>query len=244
MSEQLKGVVNSGPLYLMVGAILLFVTIMCVVFLIKSYRTGIKLGMDPKVLKKTITSSATFTLLPSVSILLGVIALSGKLGLPLSWLRLSVIGSISYELQVSGIAMEGLGIKNMTDTTSFVTIGMVMAIGILGGVLLCIFVLKPYLDKVRSGPKVESSGKPGFGAFATTAMFIGLCGAYIGTYVGLAIPRKGWDIKNLIVAVIAAAAMGGFEYFIQKKHAKVLENFSLAASMLIAMMGAVLISLL
>lgn len=251
MSEQLKGVVNSGNLYLMVAGILLFVTIMCVIFLVKSYRTGVKLGMNPKVLKKTITSSATFTLLPSVSILLGVIALSGNLGLPLSWLRLSVIGSLSYELQVAGIAAEGAGVAKdgvfemaKMDTTSFVNIAMVMTIGILGGVLLCIFVLKPYLDKVRKAPKVDNGGKPGFGAFATTAMFIGLCGAYIGTYVGLAIPRDGWDIMPLIVAVIAACAMAMFEYFIQKKNVRVLENFSLAASMLIAMVGAVLISLL
>ena len=48
----------------------------------------------------------------------------------------------------------------------------------------------------------------------------------------------------LVVAVIAAAAMAVFEYFIQKKGKVVLENFSLAASMLIAMAGAVLIGIL
>lgn len=246
MNEYLSSV-NSGWLYLMVAGIMLFITVMCVIFLVKSYRTGIKIGMDPKVLKKTITSSATFTLLPSISILLGVIALSGNLGVPLSWLRLSVIGALQYELQVAGIAAEGLGLAldvSQLDMTAYVTIALVMTLGILGGVILCIFALKKYLSKVRKAPKKENTGKPSFGGFATTAMFIGLCGAYIGTYVGLAIPRKGWDIMPLIVSVIAALAMGAFEFFIQKKNAKVLENFSLAASMLIAMTGAVLISLL
>ena len=107
---------------------------------------------------------------------------------------------------------------------------------------LCIFALKKYLSKVRKAPKKEAGSKPGFGAFATTAMFIGLCGAYIGTYVGLAIPREGWDILPILVALIAAGAMAIFEYLIQKKNKKVLENFSLAASMLIAMAGTVLIS--
>lgn len=246
MNDYLKSV-NSGWLYLMVAGIMLFITVMCVVFLVKSYRTGIKIGMDPKVLRKTITSSATFTLLPSISILLGVIALSGNLGVPLSWLRLSVIGALQYELQVAGIAAEGLGLAldvSQLDMTAFVTIALVMTLGILGGVILCIFALKKYLSKVRKAPKKENAGKPSFGGFATTAMFIGLCGAYIGTYVGLAIPRKGWDIMPLIVSVIAAIAMAIFEFFIQKKNAKVLENFSLAASMLIAMTGAVLIALL
>ena len=92
--------VNSLPVYLICGGVLLFIVIMCVVFLVKSYRAGLKIGMDPKVLKRAITSSATFTLLPSVSILLGVIALGGTLGVPVSWLRLSVIGALQYELNV------------------------------------------------------------------------------------------------------------------------------------------------
>ncbi len=244
MGEYLSNV-NAGVFYLIVAAVMAFITIMCVIFLVKSYRAGVKIGMDKKVLKKAIISSATFTLLPSVSILLGVIALSGNLGIPFSWLRLSVIGSLQYELQVAGIAADGLGVKldvSQLDMNSFVTIALVMTLGILGGVFLCIFALKGYLSKVRKAPKKEAGSKPGFGAFATTAMFIGLCGAYIGTYVGLAIPREGWDILPILVALIAAGAMAIFEYLIQKKNKKVLENFSLAASMLIAMAGTVLIS--
>ena len=78
--------VNAGILYLIVAGVLAFITVMCVIFLVKSYRAGIKIGMDKQVLRKTIISSATFTLLPSISILLGVIALSGSLGVPFSWL--------------------------------------------------------------------------------------------------------------------------------------------------------------
>ena len=47
----------------------------------------------------------------------------------------------------------------------------------------------------------------------------------------------------LVVSIIAALSMAGFEYFIQKKGKAQLENFSLAASMLIAMAAAVVISL-
>ena len=46
----------------------------------------------------------------------------------------------------------------------------------------------------------------------------------------------------LIVAGIAAACMAVFEFLIQKKKLLVLENFSLAASMLIAMAAAVVIN--
>ena len=103
--------VNSGAFYLVVAAVLAFVVAMCFVYLIKSYKAGMELGMDPKALKKVITSSATFTLLPSISILLGVIALSGTLGVPFSWLRLSVIGSLQYELNVAEIAATAFGLS-------------------------------------------------------------------------------------------------------------------------------------
>lgn len=241
---------NSGALYLMVAAILFVMTVMCLVFLVKSYRAGVAIGMDKKQLKKAITSSATFTLLPSISILLGVIALSGTLGVPLSWLRLSVIGALQYELNVAEIAAQSVGLSGLKvgelSMGAYVTIALVMTVGILGGVICCIFFLKKYLSKVNKVPKEETSGesKPGFGAHATTAMFVGLCAAYIGAYVGKVIPREGMDVMPLVVALIAAVFMGIFEFFIQKKGKLVLENFSLAASMLLAMAAAVVINIL
>lgn len=248
MNEYITSV-NSGVLYLMVAVVLAVMSVMCFVFLIKSYRAGIKIGMDPKVLKKTITSSATFTLLPSISILLGVIALSGSLGVPFSWLRLSVIGSLQYELNVAEIAAQSAGLTGLRleelNPGVFVTIALVMTVGILGGIICCIFFLKKYLGKLKASPKKEKTdGKPGFGAHATTAMFVGLCATYVGSYVGKAVPRAGSDYMPILVALIAGAAMAVFEYLIQKKGKAVLENFSLAASMLIAMASAVVIQIL
>lgn len=240
--------VNATYFYVLVAAVLGFVTIMCFVFLIKSYNAGIKIGMDKAILKKTIISSATFTLLPSISILLGVIALSGTLGVPFSWLRLSVIGALQYELNVASIAAESIGLSGLVveelSMGAFVTIALLMTLCILGGVICCVFFLKSYLNKVQSQPKKEDNqeSKPNFGAHATTAMFVGLCTAYIGSYVGQAIPREGSDVMPLIVAVISGVVMAIFEYLINKKNKKQLENFSLAASMLIAMVFAVVIS--
>ena len=73
---------NSIPLYIICGTIVAFVAAVCIVFMIRAYRAGIAIGMDPAKLKRTLTSSVTFSVLPSVGILLGVIALSGSLGTP------------------------------------------------------------------------------------------------------------------------------------------------------------------
>ncbi len=248
MSEYLNSA-NAGIFYLIVALVLGFVTVMCFIFLIKSYKAGIAIGMDKKELKKIITSSATFTLLPSISILLGVVALSGTLGVPFSWLRLSVIGALQYELNVAEIAATALGLSGLSgieNMEQFVTIALVMTAGILGGVICCIFFLKKYLGKISSKPKKpETNGekKASFGDHATTAMFVGLCAAYIGSYVGRMMPGDYYDYMPLFTAVIAAAVMAIFEFLIQKKNMKVLENFSLAASMLVAMAASVVLQM-
>ena len=252
--EQYLASVNSLAFYAIVAVVLGFITIMCFVFLIKSYKAGVAIGMEPKVLKKTITASATFTLLPSISILLGVIALSGTLGVPFSWLRLSVIGALQYELNVAEIAAQNIGLSGLNlselNIGAFVTIALVMTMGILGGVFCCIFFLKKYLNKLQSKPKKEETAeqkkpaKPGFGAHATTAMFVGLCAAYIGAYIGQAMPGGGSNYMPIFVAIVAAICMAIFEFLVQKKKMLVLENFSLAASMLIAMAAAVVVNMM
>ena len=244
MNEYLQAV-NSPQLYAIVAIVLIVMTTVCAVFLVKSYRAGVKLGMDRKLLRRTITASATFTLLPSISILLGVIALSGSLGVPLSWLRLSVIGSLQYELNVAEIAAQSYGLSGLRleelSPEAFITIALVMTVGILGGILCCILFLKGYLNKLKTKPKKESAGKPGFGAHATTALFVGLCATFVGSYVGRAVHA---DWMPLAVALIAGAVMGLFEFFIRKKGQTWLENFSLAAAMLAAMAAAVVLGLM
>ena len=247
--NQYLSAVNAPVFYLIVAGVLTFITIMCALFLVKSYKTGLQIGMDEKKLKKTIVSSAVFTLLPSISILLGVIALSGTLGVPFSWLRLSVIGSLQYELNVAEIAAQSAGLSGLSlnelTVEAFVTIALVMTFGILGGIVCCIFFLKGYSKKLQTKPKQENTdNKPNFGAHATTAMFVGLCAAFIGSYIGKCFPQGGADFMPLLVALAAAAVMGVFEYFINKKKMSALENFSLAASMLAAMAFAVIINLM
>lgn len=236
---------NAGYLYLIVGIVLAFVTAICIISLVKSYRAGIMIGMDKKVLKKAITSSAMFTVLPSISILIGVIALSGSLGVPFSWLRLSVIGALQYELNVAEVAATSIGLTGLKVSEmsigALVSIAFVMTICILSGVVCCIIFLKKYLKKIKKKPKTEQTVKKGYGAYATIAMFIGLCSAFIGSYVGK-LTSKG-DYMPLAVACVSALAMAVFEYLIAKKKITWIENFSVATSMIIGMITAVFLGM-
>ena len=48
MADYIK-IVNSPVLYLIVAGVLSFITIICIIFLIKSYKAGISTGMDKKI---------------------------------------------------------------------------------------------------------------------------------------------------------------------------------------------------
>ena len=69
---------NSPAMYAICGGIVAFVALICIVFLIRAWRAGLALGMDPVKLKRVVVSSATFSALPSVGILLGVIETFSK----------------------------------------------------------------------------------------------------------------------------------------------------------------------
>ena len=244
---------NSPFMYILCGGIVLFVAIVCVVFMVRAYRAGIKAGLDKNKMKQAITSSATFTVLPAVGILLGVIALSGSLGLPLPWLRLSVIGALHYETQMAQAAAESIGIKlsaaEMTPQ-AFVTIALLMAFSIIWGMVLSLFLTKTYSKKLKVKPEAQAekletgagNGKSkktlkGFADRAMTAMFIGMISAYVGSDFGEITKSGSW--LPLAVAFVGATAMSVFVWLKEKKKQNWVDSFSVAGSMLIAMTAAV-----
>ncbi len=241
---------NSPVMYLICGGIVLFVAVVCVFFMLRAYRAGISIGMDKTKMKRAITASATFAVLPSVGILLGVIALSGSLGTPLPWLRLSVIGALHYETQVATAAAESVGLSSLAASemtaTAFTTIALLMSFCIMWGMVLSVIFNKRYLGRLK-GPKQGGGTGGGFGDMAMTAMFIGLVSAYIGSYIGNFVSSGGlfsftgpW--LPIVVAVVAAAVMALFVWLSEKKNAQWVESFSIAGSMIAAMAAAVVIS--
>ena len=246
---------NSAPLYLICGGIILFVAAVCVVFMVRAYRAGLAIGMDRGKLRRTVTSSVTFSVLPSVGILLGVIALSGSLGTPWPWLRLSVIGALHYETQVAQAAAEQVGIGTLSAAAmtpkAFATIAFLMSVCIMWGMVLSFFFNKSYLKKL-GGKGGQGSGAPsgekktGFGDAAMVAMFIGLVSAYIGSYIGGFVSGNGLfsfsgSLTPIIVALVSALVMAGFLYLSEKKQMVWLESFSIACSMLVGMLAAVIV---
>ena len=70
---------SSPVMYLICGGIVLFVAAVCVAFAVRAWRAGKAIGMDTAVLRRVVTSSASFSVLPAVGILLGVMGAVGGL---------------------------------------------------------------------------------------------------------------------------------------------------------------------
>ena len=264
MENSVLSRLNGGIVWLVCGVIIAFIAAVCVVFMVRAWRAGKALGMDPVKMRRAVTSSATFSVLPAVGILLGVLALSGSLGTPWPWLRLSVIGALHYETVVAEGAAEQVGVKlGSADMTvqAFATIALLMSVCIMGGMILATLFNKRYLRRLQGKkPAAEDlAGKKsgGFGDRAMIAMFIALVSVYIGSYIGGFVSQKPGaggeyvtarfsflgDWTPLVAAAVSAAAMGVFIWLKEKKGLDWVENFAVAGSMLLGMLAAVLVKL-
>lgn len=174
--------INHPILFVFVGIILAVVLAQSVFFLVKSYRRAKKIGMDMKKIKKTITSAAVFTIAPAVSIVITVLALSKSLGVPLPWLRLSVVGSLSYETIAAQNAASGMGTSlselasNGATAQQFLTISIVMTLSILVGIWLVPVIGKKMSNGLISFEKRDKKWMD----IIQAAMFIGMISAFVG----------------------------------------------------------------
>ena len=193
--------VNHPILFVLVGAIILAVLGQSVYFLIKSMRRAKKIGMDKKVIKKTIISASIFTIAPAVSIVIAVISLSQSLGIALPWLRLSVVGSLSYEAIAAANAASGMGktlgdlVGNMT-ASEYVTIAIVMTVSIMVGIWLV-----PLLGKkIQNGLVSFEKKDKHWSDLLQNALFIGMISAFVG-YVFCDIGRL-WQSENGVFTTV------------------------------------------
>ena len=255
---------NGSSIYLVCGIIIAVIAVICIVFIIRAWRAGKALGMDPLRMRRAVTSSARFSILPSVGILLGVLALSGSLGTHWPWLRLSVIGALHYETTVAEAAAEQQEIRLSGDemtVQAFATIALLMSICIMWGMILTTIFNKRYLHRLQTKNAQDlTASSGGFGDKAMIAMFIGMVSAYLGSYIGGFVSQRPETVDGevkyvtarfsflgdwtpLVAAAAAALAMGGFIWLKEKKKMDWVENIAVAGSMLIGMLAAVLVHL-
>ena len=172
--------VNHPLLFLMAGILIAVVLAQSVFFLVKAMRRSKELGMDQSKIMKTIKTAAIFTIAPAVAIVISIITLSKKLGLPLPWLRLSVVGSMSYETIAANNALsamgQSLGSEVPLNAQQYVNILLVMTISILVGIWLVPAIGK----KLQSGMSNLSNRDAKWADIFQNSLFIGMISAFLG----------------------------------------------------------------
>lgn len=230
---------NSPVLFLLVGGILLLVLAQSVFFLIRAWKAGKAMGIDVAQLRKTVISSAIFTIAPAISILMGVLVLSKKLGLALPWLRLSVIGALTYELTAAENAAKAAGTSLSESATAisgnqFLNITIVMTFGIIVGLILV-----PILCKKIQGGMVNLRNKDKkWGEIITTALFMGMISAFTGLiFANIHIGLAGWI--PVFVMLVSAVCMACFGLLIKVTRWNWLTDYALPVCMLVGMLSAI-----
>ena len=229
------------------AALVLFVVGQSLFFLIMAWKRGRAIGMPVSALRGTVTSSALFTIAPSVAIATTVLALSNALGLALPWIRLSVIGSFTYETTAATAAAEGLGISGgigapITDPVSFSAIAWVMTIGSVFPLVLLPIFLKKIQSKISKA--IEKQGNTAWIDLISAAAFIGLIAAFVARAIaGQGEADRAGDgagVLSVLTLAVAILLMLLLELLVNKRGWKWAEPFTMPVSMFAAMGAAVL----
>ncbi len=231
---------NSSFLFILAAVIIAFVVAQSVFFLVRAYRHGAEIGMDRERLKKTILSTAVFTTAPAISILLGILTLSKFLGIPLPWIRLSVVGAITYELPAATSTATALGLSladTITDAKAYTAIAWVMTLGIIPGMIM----IPLFLKKIQGGIMKIKNKDSKWGDLFMTSLFLGMISAFLGmVFTDVRNGLAGWI--PIFVLLFSALMMGICGILIKGCKMKWLETYALSISMILAMIFAVIIT--
>ena len=145
-------IMSSPILFVLVGLGVLYILVFCGITLVRSYRHGLAIGLSKEQLRTAITSSSIYSIVPSISIVVGLISLSTVIGVPWAWFRLSVVGA------------------SLVGTVMFV-----MSIGIMAGVI-AILLFGPRIMKGVSGLRSKHGA---WGALMTGVLSMAIIEAFL-----------------------------------------------------------------
>lgn len=100
---------NVPWLYIFVVVILLGCLAQTVIMMKKAWKHALELGLDNTQIRKGLTNGIIVSIIPTIPVIVVFLALVPLLGTPLPWLRLSVIGSATFESMASSIGVESVG---------------------------------------------------------------------------------------------------------------------------------------
>lgn len=218
-------IANSVPMWIACGIAVALVVLQAVLFAVKAYQAGPKVGLTKEQMNRAIKSSAITSIGPSVVILSGMLSLLITVGGPVAWMRLSMIGSVMFESIAAGIGTNVVGVTLGTDPMTPEALGMAvwtMVLCSIGWVIFATFSANR-MDRIQN----KLSG-------GDTAKLISIStAAVIGVFSAMSAQHLVKMSKNSIACVL-----GGLIMFIMMKISEkvpALKEWNLTISILLAM---------
>lgn len=211
-------VANSGFMFVLCLIPVLIILAQTFIFIHSAWKKGLELGFDKAKMKQCITTSATFSIIPSLSLVALFVALSVGIGKFFPWLRLSNIGAGAYEAVAAEIAMTTSGASEWSELTlaGFVTVMLCMNFGMSIAPLNTILTQKGYDKKLKKARK------------SNAFILIGTSAAFAGIIARLTVPYF-LDVAHILP--LAAAVSGALIMFLCSyfgKNKPVLKEFGLS----------------
>ena len=228
-------VAGSALLYIGVFAILGIVIAFCAVFYVKTRKRALELGVSKESLSKVVKTTAVFSIVPSLAIAIGVFALAGVVGVPWATLRLSIIGSLNYELNSANIAVGTLGFESVADAISsgpeiLCIIMFAMSLGIIIPPIFNAIVTKPLATKLQAG---DQGNKKSFIPVMNACFMIALLSLYIPNYLFSGLPTIMVVLVSFILSIL-------LEKLSSNPKLSWLGDFAMPISLLVGMISSVL----
>ncbi|MCH5317787.1 MAG: DUF5058 family protein [Eubacterium sp.] len=220
--------------------VVVFVIAQAVFFLVRAIKKAKKLGIESSTIKNTVTSSALFTVAPAIGIVATVLTLSAGLGYVLPWIRLTVIGNISYEVTAATNAVEAYGLiggiaNAINDPEVFGTVAWVMTLGSVMPLIL----IPIFLKKIQSRIGKAVSKNNAWSSVMSAAAFIGLIAAFVARAIAgkgdASVIGDGAGVLSVAALVFSVVLMLILQKIASAKNWKWLESFAMPFSMIGAM---------
>lgn len=228
-------IANSLPLFLVTITILLVLTAQAITFFLIAKKRSQELNIDKAIIRKAIKASAITTVVPSIAIIIGLISLAPVLGLPVSWARLGMAGSMMYELTVAAIGAQTMGTSLGAETytaAAFANSVWLMTVGILPAFIMAVLFLKKYKKTLKT---VVSKDRTKQTLILTTIL--------VAVQVNFITPSALAGGIPLIAVVVSATLMFAFLTLITKFKKVWLREYALSFSMIGAVVAVIAIGL-
>lgn len=230
-------IANNPVLYLVVVLLLLLITWQAIVYIKMALKRANELGIPKEKLVKAAKTAAITSIVPSIAIIIALITLSTVIGTPISWGRLAVIGSLTYELFAANLGATASGAtlgSASYGAGAFLTSVCTMTIGSFVTISLTIFVFKWYKKSLNK--KLAKSGDNTWSKILVATIIVSMYSRFMVDPL-----VKGGT--SLITMLSSAGAMVIIGFLIKKTGAKWLKDYAISFSMIFGMIIAVVSSL-